>query len=123
MTIAELKEMIDNNDWDIKYSRFGIRIQEQPFELGAMDHNSKVWLDEEETDEELNGVCAIDLNAPEAAESLKGDGYFGSYIALIAGYNYEYGFDAGEVILKDAEVLFIIKVGGLQYDKRISNND
>ena len=45
MTIAELKEMIDNNDWDIKYSRFGIRIQEQPFELGAMDHNSKVWLD------------------------------------------------------------------------------
>ena len=76
MTIAELKEMIDNNDWDIKYSRFGIRIQEQPFELGAMDHNSKVWLDEEETNEELNGVCAIDLNAPEAAESLKGDGYF-----------------------------------------------
>ena len=36
MTIAELKEMIDNNDWDIKYSRFGIRIQEQPL-------NSALW--------------------------------------------------------------------------------
>lgn len=109
MTVAELKEMIDSNDWDIKYSRFGIRIQELPFEPGPMDHKSKVWIDEEETDEELNGVCAIDLNATEAAESLKGNGYFGSYIALIAGYNYEYGFDAGEVILKDAEVLYIIK--------------
>ena len=92
-----------------EYSRFGIRIQEQPFELGAMDHNSKVWIDEDETDEELNGVCAIDLNAPEAAESLNGNGYFGSYIALIASNSYEYGFDAGEVILKDAEVLYIIK--------------
>ncbi|CUX74708.1 hypothetical protein BN3589_03930 [Clostridium sp. C105KSO14] len=109
MTVAELKEMIDTNDWDIKYSRFGIRIQEQPFKLGAMDHNSKVWIDEEETDEELDGVCAIDLNAPEAAEALNGNGYFGSYIALIASDSYEYGFDAGEVILKDAEVLFIIK--------------
>ena len=109
MTVAELKEMIDSNDWDIKYSRFGIRVQELPFEPGPMDHKSKVWIDEEETYEELNGVCAIDLNAPEAAESLKGNGYFGSYIALIGGYNYEYGFDAGEVILKDAEVLYIIK--------------
>ena len=44
MTVAELKEMIDNNDWDIEYGKFGIRIQELPFELGAMDHNSKVWL-------------------------------------------------------------------------------
>lgn len=109
MTVAELKEMIDNNDWDIEYGKFGIRIQELPFELGPMDHNSRVWVDGEETDEELDGVCAIDLNAPEAAESLKGNGYFGSYIALIASNSYEYGFDAGEVILKDAEVLYIIK--------------
>ena len=50
MTVAELKEMIDSNDWDIKYSRFGIRIQELPFEPGPMDHKSKVWIDEEETD-------------------------------------------------------------------------
>lgn len=109
MTVAELREMIDNNDWDIEYSRFGIRIQEQPFELRAIDHNSMVWVDGEETDEELDGVCAIDLNAPEAAESLNGNGYFGSHIALIASNSYEYGFDAGEVILKDAEVLYIVK--------------
>lgn len=109
MTVAELKEMIDNNDWDIEYGKFGIRIQEQSFELGAIDHNSKVWVDGEETDEELDGVCVIDLNAPEASEALNGNGYFGSHIALLASDNYEYGADAGEVILKDAEVLFIIK--------------
>lgn len=109
MTIATLKEMIDNNDWDVKFSRFGIRIQEQAFELGAIDHNSKVWIDGEETDEELDGVCACDLNSPEASEALNGKGYFGSHIALIAGDGYEYGRDAGEVILSDAEVLFIIK--------------
>ncbi len=109
MTIDKLKEMIDNNDWDIEYGKFGIRIQEQPFELGAINHNSKVWIDGDETDEELDGVCAIDINSPEALESLKGNGYFGSYIALLAGCNFEYGFDAGEVILKDAVVLSIIK--------------
>lgn len=109
MTVAELKEMIDNNNWDIEYGKFGIRIQEQSFELGAIDHNSKVWVDGEETDEELDGVCAIDLDSPEAFETLNGNGYFGSYIALIASNSYEYGFDAGEVILKDAEVLYIIK--------------
>lgn len=109
MTVAELKEMIDNNDWDIEYGKFGIRIQELPFELGAMDHNSMVWVDGEETDEELDGVCAIDLDSPEVVEALNGNGYFGSYIALIASDSYEYGFDSGEVILKDAEVLYIIK--------------
>lgn len=109
MTVAELKETIDNNDWDIEYGKFGIRIQEQAFELGTIDHNSKVWIDGEETDEELDGVCTIDLDSPEAAEVLNGNGYFGSHIALLAGDRYEYGCDAGEVILKDAEVLYIIK--------------
>lgn len=109
MTIAELKDIIDNNDWDIDYGKFGIRIQEQPFELGVMEHISKVWVDGDETDEELDGVCAIDLNAPDAEKALNGIGYFGSNIALIASNSFVYGQDAGEVILKDAEVLYILK--------------
>lgn len=109
MTIAELKEMINNNDWDVDFGKFGIRIQEQFFTLGSIEHNSKVWFNGEETDEELDGICAIDLNAPEAAECLNGNGYFGNHIALIASDSYEYGQDAGEVILKNAEVLYIIK--------------
>lgn len=109
MTIAELKEMIDNNDWDIEFEKFGIRIQEQPFDLGSIDHNSKVWIDGEETDEELDGVCAINLNSPEAANTIEGKGYSGSHVALIGSDRFEYGIDAGEVILKDAEVLYIIK--------------
>ena len=109
MTINELRQMIDENDWDIEYSKFGIRIQEVPFELGDMDHNSHVWVDGEETEEELDGVCAIDIDSPEAESSLSGKGYFGNHIALIASDRYEYGQDLGEVILKDATVIYIIK--------------
>lgn len=109
MTVEALKEMIDNNDWDLDFSRFGIRIQECPFELGELDHNSKVWVDGTETDEELDGVSAIDLDAPESADSLVGDGYYGEYIALVGGVKYEHGQDLGEVILMDAKVLYIIK--------------
>lgn len=108
MTIAELKEIIENNNLDI-YDKYGIRIQEQPFKLGAIYHNSNVWIDGEETSEELDGICAIDLNSPEAARVLNGHGYYGSRIALLASNSFEYGFDAGEVVLKDAEVLYIIK--------------
>lgn len=108
MTIAELKEMIENNNLDI-YDKYGIRIQEQQFKLGAIHHNSNVWIDGEETSEELDGICTIDLSSPEAAEALNGHGYYGSHIALLASNRFEYGFDAGEVILKDAEVLYIIK--------------
>lgn len=109
MTVDELKKMIaNNNNWD-SYEKYGIRIQEQDFELGTVDHNSKVWVDGEETEDELDGICAINLNSPEAAGTLNGHGYFGSHIALLASNRFEYGLDAGEVILKDAEVLYIIK--------------
>lgn len=56
----------NNNNWD-SYEKYGIRIQEQGFELGTVDHNSKVWVDGEETEDELDGICAINLNSPEVS--------------------------------------------------------
>lgn len=110
MTVAELKKIIEKNEWDEKYEKFGIRVQTVPFRLGVVDHCSKVWIDNEETDEELDGICATDLDQPEAAKTIEGRGYFGDYIALIGSSTYSYGQDLGEIILeKDAEVLYIIK--------------
>ena len=35
MTVAELKEMIDNNNWDIEYGKFGIRIDRKSTRLNS----------------------------------------------------------------------------------------
>ena len=53
-----IKEIIDK--YELDYNYIGIRVQEEEFELGSMDHVSKVWVDGDETDEELDGVCVMD---------------------------------------------------------------
>lgn len=112
MTINDIKEMITENDWDFYYERIGIRIQEQPFTLGEIDHVSHIWIDNEDTEEELGGICAIDINDINSHivnDMLRGRRYFGGHIALIGGDLDECGEDVGEIILKNAEVLYIIK--------------
>lgn len=75
----------------------------------------------------LNGTSAIDVN-PKAGDTLDEDGgieavveyiksavellqrkYLYEHISLIAGSSYEYGDDAEEIIITDAEVVMIIK--------------
>lgn len=91
----------------------GIRTQEQPFELGTLDHSSVAWDDGEETGEELDGVCATRLDAPEVRmhasdySPLMGY-YFGEHVAIVAGSLCETGQDAGEVIIRDPEVIMVL---------------
>lgn len=88
-------------------ANIGIRVQENvPFTVGPMDHVSHVWVDGEETDDELDGVCAISLSFPgwEHLASM----YCGAHVALIAGDVAGYGDDAGEIILSDAEVIAVL---------------
>ena len=96
--LAEVAEELFFN-----YEVVAIRVQEVPFELGAIDHVSSVWVDGEETDEELDGICAI-----RAKDVDKSDTYFGDHVAIIAGNRYTYGEDIGEVIIEDAEVVEIL---------------
>lgn len=109
MTFADIKEMITENGWDFDCEKVGIRIQEQPFELGELDHVSHIWVDGEDTGEELNGISVVNINSSVANDMFCGRGYFGDHIALIGGDLDEYGEDSGEVILKNAEVLYVIK--------------
>ena len=88
--------------WD-EYEKVGIRVQDCPFTLGAMDHVSHVWIDGVDTGEGLPGVCALDLSSSNLWHE-----YFGQHVAIIAGNEYSYGDDPGEIILHDAEVVRIL---------------
>lgn len=94
------------------YEVIAVRTQEEPFELGAIDHFSNVWVDGEDTGEELDGICATMVSSPRidmhSSESSPRFGfYFGDNVAIIGGFSRTYGEDEGEVIIHDPEVLFI----------------
>lgn len=92
-----------------EYGYIGIRVQEEAFGLKVGDtvtHNSMVWVDGDETDEELDGVSAMDINHIDIVDCE----YFGNCV-LVLGSNYtELGEDLGEIIMKDAKVLAVINL-------------
>lgn len=101
--IENIRKIIDEQEIDFDYGCVGVRVQEEPFELGEIDHISHIWDNGDDTGEELDGICATNSNALEYAPE-----YFGDHIAIIAGNNISYGEDAGEIIIKDAVVVAII---------------
>jgi len=92
------------NDYHEMYDAVGLRVQDVPFELGACDHVSRVWDDNEETEIELAGLCALMVG-----DIHRMDNYFGDHVAIVCGYEYEYGEDIGEIIICDPVVVEIIK--------------
>lgn len=115
--MENIKNIVEDLSYDYEY--VGIRAQYEEFELGEIDHVSHMWIDSEDTNEELDGVCAIrvcaNVNANDFEE--KYNKYFngligcyaGDHVAILVGNTAEYGQDPGEVIIKDAEVAYIIK--------------
>lgn len=103
MTANEIKALMD--EYSEEYGIVAIRTQEEEFEMGTICHNSRVWIDGEETDEELDGVCGTVVKGLEYHL----DTYYGDHVAIIAGDYYGYGEDPYEVIIRDAEVINIIK--------------
>lgn len=94
-----------------EYNVVGIRTQDVPFELGAIYHNSLVWIDGEMTGEELPGICATEiLRSPDRLLSMHINGtYYGNYVAIICGNSYSWGQDDGEIIIEDPVVVEILK--------------
>jgi hypothetical protein len=106
-TIKEIANKLDLPTYEYDY--IGIRIQEMDAEIGTvMTHNSKTWIDGTETDENLNGVCAIDVTRTNQLTGF--GGYFGNYILILGSYNATYGEDQCELIMQDAIILKTIKV-------------
>ena len=106
--IAKIRNAIDEMQLDFEYEYIGIRVQEQPFELGEIDHISKVWIEGVETDEYLNGICATSVNFLGSVFADDNGEYFGYHVAIICGNEAEYGADVGEIIISDAIVSAII---------------
>ena len=101
--IASIREIIEDKELDFDYGYVGVRVQEEPFALGEIDHASHIWEDGDDTEEELDGICAINAVSLEIAPE-----YFGDHVAILVSDNATYGEDAGELIMKDAEVAAII---------------
>lgn len=99
--IDKINEMADSLFYD--YEVVGVRVQEQPFELGELRHVSHVWVDGDDTGEELPGVCVV-----KAEHSDRGHLYFGDHVAIIAGNRYSYGEDPGEIIIEDPVVVEVL---------------
>lgn len=105
--VNRLLEIAEDLYYD--YEVVAIRVQEPAFELGEINHVSRVWIDGEETNEELNGICCI--SSKYASKVFGGRFpvvYPGSHVAIIAGNHYEPGEDFGEVIISDPVVVDVV---------------
>ena len=104
---AEIVERVKGIANGLDYDYIGFRVQEVPFSLGGMNHRSHVWDDGNDTGEELDGVCALDVRSMFFRPSRYGE-YIGDYAAIVAGNYAEYGVDAGEIVISDPVVVEVI---------------
>lgn len=95
------------------YDVVAVRSQDVPFQLGRMSHASNVWVDGEDTGEELPGLCATYADQPgarmHASDYSVYQGYYpGEHVAIVCGYRDECGRDEDEVIIYDPVVVEIL---------------
>lgn len=100
--IENIKKIAEEMDLSWDYEFVGVRVQEQEFELGTIEHLSHVWDNGDDTGVELDGICVCSL------DRLGSNNYFGDHVAIICGNEAEYGEDDGELIIRDAEVVKVI---------------
>ena len=101
--IRAIKQTAEERGLNWEYEFVGVRVQEQGFELGAIEHLSHVWYNGDDTGVELDGVCACKL------DRLGVNRYYGDHAAIICGNDAEYGEDDGEIIIRDAVVAKILR--------------
>ena len=99
--IKRIEEVAD--DLFYNYEIVGVRVQEEPFELGEMEHRSAVWEDGEATEETLDGVCVVKHDKLAEAQD-----YYGNHVAIVVGNRYTYGEDPGEIIIEDPVVVEVL---------------
>ncbi|GHU42113.1 hypothetical protein FACS1894111_05490 [Clostridia bacterium] len=95
------------------YEYVGVRTQEEPFEIGEIEHLSKVWIDGEETEELLDGISVTDFESEMVImhgvdHTTRSGYYYGEHIAIVCGNFATYGQDEGEIIINNAVVMEVI---------------
>ena len=100
----------------------GIRFSDEEYKIGDDVENSHNWVDGDWTDEELDGTSTVNVAEPWSYDSLdelketaikrlnKAGRYPYDYAYLVAGTSSDYGEDANESIIRNAEVVGILKL-------------
>ncbi|WP_276723256.1 hypothetical protein [Selenomonas noxia] len=106
----------------LKSPNIGIRHDDNVYQLGDELENSHDWPEGNWTETELDGACAIDVadscsydNLDELKETAirrlnDSNEYLNENVYLISGTSHEYGNDPNEVILRNPEVIGILKL-------------
>ena len=106
----------------LKSPNIGIRHDDNVYQLGDELENSHDWPEGNWTETELDGACAIDVADACSYDSLDelkemairrlndSNEYLNENVYLISGTSYEYGNDPNEVILRNPEVIGILKL-------------
>lgn len=98
--IHEIAKSVIAKNYDYEY--IGLRIQESNYgqEVGdEIEHCSRHWIDGDMTDDEIDGICAVNVAAA-AKKVLSFGGYIGTIVIVIGSNRSEYGEDDGEIILQ-----------------------
>lgn len=113
MTIAfsmgQLRDLADHVSKNISrydYPILAIRVDSGAQMVGESLPASRVWVDGDQTDDELPGTCGFNVHQMPA--SYLDTKYIGTRVILMTGDFWEYGEDDGEIIIRDAKVLAII---------------
>ena len=100
----------------------GIRFSDEEYKVGDDVENSHNWVDGDWTDEELDGTSTVNVAEPWSYDSLdelketaierlnKAGRYPYDYAYLVAGTSSDYGEDTNESIIRNAEVVGILKL-------------
>lgn len=126
MTVEEIRELISKSEYDC----IGIRADSREYQIGETVNNShQLFQDPQYNDDytellypyiyegpyagfydagELNGACALEVSENNIEEMLKKVKSYGNKYYLIGGDSMEYGYDADEIIIRDAEVIAVL---------------
>ena len=100
--MTTFREIIEEGE----YEYYGVRAHRGSAPVvGENLGNSRVWVDGECTDEELNGICAARVtveNLDNVIERVRREYAWGDApIVLVGGYEGSWGYDDGEVVIRD----------------------
>ena len=126
MVIEEIRELIN----ELKYKHIGVRADNRKYQVGEiMDNSHQLFEDPQYNDDytellypyiyegpyagfydagELNGACALEVSENNIEEMLEKVKTYGDKYYLIGGDSMEYGYDDGEIIIRDAEVIAVL---------------
>ena len=127
MTVEEIRNLINGAEYDY----IGVRADSREYQVGdIMDYSHQLFQDPQYEDDdctelsypyisegeyagfydggELDGTCALEVSENNIEETLERVKVYGKKFYLIAGNTMEYGNDADEIIIRDAEVIAVL---------------